>query len=709
MAESVTVANAYVQIMPSAQGAKEGITDAIMPAAQEAGDSAGSTIGSGILSKIGELKGPLMGVGATILGAIGVKEIAGALLDIGGQFDEMVDNIVVGTGASGEALDALSETAKGIATTVPISFGEAGDIVAGISSRMGLVGDDLEGVGNRVAALGELLGKSINVDSLTGSLNAFGVAGDQAAGKMDYLWGVSQNTGIEFDKLTGILETNAPALQSLGFSFEEAANMAGLLDRAGLDASGTMGKMGKALVELAQPGESAEDAFQRVVGSIGDYIAQGDQAAALDLASQIFGTRGASQFVAAVGSGSLALEDLQDAALGAGDGIMGTLEATMDWPERWELIKNKTAEALQPLGGALMDGATAAMEELTRVIDEIDPSVFEELGTLLGEVLSEAVDVLAGAITYLVEHKEEIGEFFTFWGGCISTVVGFIGGIVVAVTEFASSIPKTLDDLKAKIAATWDAVKQKATEIWEGIKTTISNAWSNIKTNVSGAVESVKTTLSGAWDTVKGTVTSTWDNIKGTISGAWETIKGTVSGAIESVKSNVSGAWETIRSTASGAWENIRGAIEGPINGARDAVGRAIDAIKGLFSFQIQWPHIPLPHFGITGSPNPLDWLTQGVPQIYIDWYAKGGYVDEPTAIPVAGERGGEFVWPEYEPYISRYADALVQAEGRYATDKQSGVTITGNTFIVRKESDIRAIGIEINRQAERERQARLA
>ena len=707
MAESVTVANAYVQIMPSAQGAKESITDAIMPAAESAGDSAGDAIGSGILGKIGELKGPLMAAGGAILGAIGVTEIASALMDIGGQFDDMVDAIIVGTGASGDALDSLTEAAESIATTVPVSFGDAGEIVADISSRMGLVGDDLEGVGSRVAALGELLGKSVNVDALTGSLNAFGIAGEDASGAMDYLWGVSQNTGIEFDKLTGILETNAPALQSLGFSFEEAANMAGMLDRAGLDASGTMGKMGKALVELAKPGESAEDAFQRVVGSIGDYIASGDEAAALDIASQVFGTKGATQFVAAVKSGSLSLEDLQDAALGAGEGIMGTLDATMDWPERWELIKNKSAEALQPLGGALMDGATAAMEELTRVIDEIDPAVFEELGVILGEVLSTAVDVLADAIDFLVSHKEEIGDFFSFWGQVIGTVVKAIGVILKSVTQFVQSSIKAFNDLKAKLSATWDTIKTKVSETWENIKTTITTTWENVKTAVSNAVDNVKTTVSNAWDSVKSTVTTKWDNIKSAVTGAWDNIKNAVSGAVDNVKSLVSNAWDNIKNTATNTWNNIKSAITGPIDTAKENVRNAIDAIKGFFSFNIQWPHIPLPHFTIYGSANPLDWLTQGVPQIYIQWYAKGGFVDEPTALSVAGERGGEFVWPSYEPYISRYADALVQAESKYQKG-QAGVVVTGNTFIVRKESDIRAIGIAINRQAERERGAKL-
>lgn len=625
-----TVANAYVQIIPSAKGIKEGITDALAPAAEDAGTSAGESINSGILGKLEQLKGPLMALGGTLLAAVGIKKIATALLDVGAEFDEMRDTIIIGTGASGEALEGLVDVAEAIATTVPVSFADAGDFVQNLNTRMGLVGDELEAVGTRVAALGELTGSAIDLDSLTGALNQFGISGEDAAEVMDYLWGVSQSTGIGFDDLTKIIEANAPALQALGFSFEEAANMAGLLDRAGLDANGTMGKLSKALVELAQPGESAEDAFHRVVGQIGEYIEAGDEAAALDLATQIFGTRGATQFVAAVESGALSLEELEDAALGAGDGILGTYEATMDWPEQWELLKNKAKEALEPLGGALMEGATKAMEALSEAFDEIDPAVFEELGTALGDVLAGAVDILSGAIQFLVENKEPLGEFFAFWIDGITGVIEWIANIIVAVTDFCEAVPVKFEELKAKVSEIWENIKSKVSETVESIKTNVTTAWENIKAKVSEVVESVKTKVSTTFDTLKSKVSTTW--------------------------------------------ESIKTAITDPINKAKEAVKNAIDKIKGFFNFSVSWPHIPVPKFGISPSGWSVGDLLKGViPHLSVTWAATGGIIQGPTLYGVGvGERGPELVWPSYSPYLERYADALAGAMGG-----------GGNTYII--------------------------
>ncbi len=94
---------------------------------------------------------------------------------------------------------------------------------------------------------------------------------------------------------------------------------------------------------------------------------------------------------------------------------------------------------------------------------------------------------------------------------------------------------------------------------------------------------------------------------------------------------------------------NIYNWIKDKIEGARDIVSHAIDAIKGFFNFEFHWPHIPLPHFSISGSINPLDWFDGGLPSIGIEWYAKampsGMILDGPSVFGMRGNTllaGGE-------------------------------------------------------------------
>lgn len=88
--------------------------------------------------------------------------------------------------------------------------------------------------------------------------------------------------------------------------------------------------------------------------------------------------------------------------------------------------------------------------------------------------------------------------------------------------------------------------------------------------------------------------------------------------------------WDTIKEKAGELWqkmkdtfESIRSTVSEKIEAAKTAVHDAIEAIKGFFNFKFEWPKMSLPHFSVSGSLNPINWLKQGLPKISVDWYAK--------------------------------------------------------------------------------------
>ena len=624
------IGSAYLNIIPKmASDAASTIASQATDGLGGAATSAGELFGGNLLAG---MKGPLIGAGVVLGGVMGLGKLAGDLMGIGETFDTMTDTIITGTGASGAALEGLVESAKEIATTVPTSFEAAGDIVQNLNTRMGLVGDELEAVGQRVVAAGELLGQDINLDNLTGAFNAFGVANEEAAAKMDYLFNVGQATGISFNDLAGIIEKNAPALQNLGFSFEESANMAGLLDKAGMDASGTMAKMSKALTELAKPGQSAAEAYREVIAEMQSYIEQGDTAAAIDIASAVFGTKGAAQFVGALQSGALSMEELQNAALGAGDGIMGTMEKTMDWPERWEILKNKATEALEPIGGALMEGASSALEKFSEALDNVDPAFFDTLADGVAQFIEDGAQVLIDGIQWFIDNKDQVGETLTgfaegamAFGTAIGTVADVIGTsfsiAIESVGFFISLLAGDMEGAKEHVVSAADTIGEKLG--FPGLGDTVSTAFDSIEKFMEDPIGNAVGILGGFVD----------DIIKDL-------------------------GFDGVANTVSSVFSSIQQFMEDPVGTAVGVLGGFVDQIKALFNFEIQWPHIPLPHFSVSGSANPLDWLEGGLPQISIEWYAAGGMVNGATLIG-AGERGPELIWPSYEPYLTQYADAI--------------------------------------------------
>lgn len=603
MAESGgTVANAFVQIMPSIDGATGSITQAIMPEVSAAGTSGGAAFGANLLDGV---KGKLMGAGAAIVGALGVKTIASGLMSIGEEFDSMTDTIIVGTGASGEALDALCDSAKNIATQVPASFEDAGDVVQDLNTRMGMTGKDLEETGKRVIATGKLIGESVDVSKLTGSFNAFGVANEDAAAKMDYLFGVSQATGIGFNDLTGILETNAPALQNLGFSFEQSANMAGLLDKAGMDASGTMSKMSKALLNLAEPGQSAQEAFQDVIGEMQGYIDKGDTAAALDVASKVFGTKGAAQFVGALQSGAFSLEDITNAALGAGDGIMGTMEATADWPEKWEILQNKAKEALEPLAGALMTGATEAMDLLSDALGAIDPSTIEELGQTLGSGLADGVQMVLDFSSFVIDN-------WPVAAGAVETVTTALQPLTQPIMDAAAEGASLLGDALGSIDP--KSIEELAGTLGDGFSTGVGylhdfatlivDNWPTVTTiigGVAGGLVAVKGAMAisdavGAFQAAMEGATGATSLMEGAQALLNNTLKANpivaIVGVIAGLVSALVVAYNTnedFRNVVNDAWQSVWGVIEPIVTFIGDGLSSLGEWFGGLGESIGQW------------------------------------------------------------------------------------------------------------------------
>ena len=77
MASGVTVANAFVQVMPSMEGATDNITNAILPSMTAGGNKAGASFGGAFSGKMGAL---LKGAGAAALGYLAFDTLRDSLL-----------------------------------------------------------------------------------------------------------------------------------------------------------------------------------------------------------------------------------------------------------------------------------------------------------------------------------------------------------------------------------------------------------------------------------------------------------------------------------------------------------------------------------------------------------------------------------------------------------------------------------------------------
>lgn len=331
-------------------------------------------------------------------------------------------------------------------------------------------------------------------------------------------------------------------------------------------------------------------------------------------------------------------------------------------------------------------------------------AILEVINAVVSEISNFVMSIFGTVVTWWTENQELIRTSAETVWNAIYTVISTI-----------------LDILGPLLQAGWDNIQLIITTTWEIIKIVVETAINVVLGVIQAVMQIITGDWSGAWETIKGVFSTVWQAIQSivqTISSAIQSyisnilngISGTVSNIWNSIKDTVSNVLNAISSTVSSVWEGIKSTISSAINGARDAVSSAIEAIKGLFNFNISWPHIPLPHFYVSGSANPLDWLSQGVPSIGIEWYAKGGIMTKPTIfgmngnnLMVGGEAGNEAVLPLNDKTLGAIGRGIAQTMG--GTSPTINITITGNT--VREEADISRIADEVAQRIADELQRR--
>ncbi|EPU41622.1 phage tail tape measure protein [Streptococcus agalactiae] len=724
-------------------------------------------------------------------------ELSQKLIDFGQQsldafleVDEGMDIIVTKTGATGSALEEMTDIAKTLATELPTDFNTAGSAVGELNTQFGLTGDALKSASTQLIQFSEINGSDVTSSAISAkqAIEAYGLEATDLSSVLDTVTYTSQATGVGVQELMDKAVAGAPQIKALGLSFDEGVTLMGQFEKAGVDSSAALSSLSKAAVKYAGDGLTLQEGLD---GTIGQIKASTSETEALSLASEIFGSKAAPRMVDAIKRGALSFEDLAGTADKAAGIVTRTYEGTLDPIDKFTTAQNTAKLAMAEIGDAIAATLAPFLEVLASLLQAVatwfsglsEPvkqfivivgSLVAALGlvlpifialqaaamamgtTIMGMITAAApivgiilgviavVALLVVGIQQLWQHHEGFRTAVTeIW----NAIYAFLSVIIQQISSFVMSIWGTLttwwtenQQLILKAANTvWTAISTVIQTImtilgpylqasWENIKLIITTAWDIIKVVVETAINVILGIIkavmqiitgdwSGTWETIKQVVSTVWEAIKSLISivlnaiaqfisNSWNGIKSTISSILSSISSTVSSIWNGMKATISGVlsgissavssvWNGVKSTITNAINGAKNAVSSAINAIKNLFNFKIKWPHIPLPHFSVSGSANPLDWLKGGLPKISIQWYAKGGILTKPTAfgmtgnsLMVGGEAGREAVLPLNNQTLGSIGRSIA------ATMPNKGTTITVNItdVVIREEADMKKL-----------------
>lgn len=692
---------AFVQIVPSAEGITNKMTGVLEPGINKAGEVGGSklseALGKGLQSAGTNMTkyvtGPIAGIGAAATAAW--KEV-----DVG------LDTIVQKTGASGDALDDMKSAMEGIAASIPTDFATAGEAVGEVNTRFGLTGDALEDLAGQFVQFAQLNNTDVSssIDNTQKALAAFGLDASDAGALLDRLNSVGQATGASVDTLTQGLVQNGTAFQEMGMSIDQAAVFMGQLETSGANSETVMNALRKAMKNATADGTPLNEAL----ANLQDTILNGtDSMDGLTAAYDIFGKSG-DQIYGAIKNGTLDFTNLTAAVEDCGDSVATTFEGTLDGPDKLKTTLNELKITGSELASNLMEALQPAMEKISEVVSNLSEkwkalSPETQDAIIKAALIAAAIGPVIVAITQVISVVSTIKTAISAVSGALSAlsagpmllIVAGIAAVIAAgvlLYQHWDEVCEWANNLKEKVVEAWNNLKENVENAVNTLKENVSQKWENLKTKVSTTAENIKSTVSEKWNTAKEKVGSIMETMRGNvqtkldaIKTAYEQngggIKGIVAGALEAVHQNfktkydvinkltggrlddVKKAFEEKLNAAKGTVEtifgNIKSAIETKINNARDAVKGAIDKIKGFFNFEWSLPKLKLPHFSITGKFS-LD--PPSVPHLNVEWYAKGGIFDSPSIIGI-GEAGPEAVIPlsgsNVRPFARAVADEM--------------------------------------------------
>ena len=483
----------------------------------------------------------------------GIAGIGAASIAAFKELDEGYDTIVTKTGATGEALEGLTKSADNVFGTMPEDMSTVGEAIGEVNTRFHTTGTELEKTSKQFIQFATINGTNVtqSVDQVDKIMKAWNVDASQTGNLLGLLTAKAQETGISVDTLeSNVLDNNA-AFKEMGLSLPQAINLMAQFDANGVDSTQAMAGLKKALQNATSEGKSMDEALSETIGSIKNAKTETE---AMQIATELFGKKGAAEMTKAIRENRIDLTSLSSSMEEYGTTVEDTYNGTLDPIDNAKVAMNNAKLALSTLASTAQTSAAPMIEKLTGKIQELT-KWFTSLSPAQQETILKVGLVVAA-----------IGPLSIGFG----KVAKGISDTVTTGQKFVSGAAKIIAKITAKTAATATTGGMTAAQ-------TALNAVMNlcpiilIVTLIAGLI-AAGVALYKNWDTVKEKLSELWGNIKEKFNAIKETITGAFTKAKEAVTNKVKEIGDSIKNSTIGQ------AASKVFNGVKDTVHNVMSA-----------------------------------------------------------------------------------------------------------------------------------
>ena len=612
------------------------------------------------ISKVGE---KLLPVTAAI-GAAGAASLA--------AFDEVdsgYDTIITKTGAAGELLDGLTQSADKVFSEMPTEMEDVGVAIGEVNTRFGSTGEELENLSKEFIRFANINGTDLNtaIDGVDSVMMKFNVDSSKASEVLGLLTKVGQDTGLSMDDLQNTLNTNGAVLKEMGLDLTESTNLLAQFESTGVDASAALAGLKKAQQNATADGKTMQESLN---GTIESIKSASNETEALQIATDLFGKKGAAEMTQAIREGKFSVNDLSTSLSDYKGVVTDTFESTLDPPDQAKIAFNNLKLTGAQLGATILNTVQPALMKLTEKLKSLT-SWFKSLTESQKQTILKVAGVVAAIGPLLIVIGKVVSTVGTLMmilpkvkaamiainAVMVANPIGIVIAAIAALVAIFAVLWNKCDWFREFWIGLWDDIKQSFSifvdifkfqieiikTVFEALKDFFSEKWEVVKGIFSAVGGWFKDTFgplfSGAMDGIK----AIFGAVKDYISNQWELIKSVFSGIINFVKDvfrgDWSAAWEDIKGIFKSIWDSFEEIAKKPLNAVIGLVNGLIGGINtmigGLNSIEITVPDW-VPKVGGNSVGFKLPYVND------VPYLAKGGILSQGSA--VVGEAGAELL-----------------------------------------------------------------
>lgn len=463
---------------------------------EDLGNDAGGTVGG--FSSMTVALGNLVTQGINIA-AGAIKNFAADVMATGQNFESSMSNVAALSGATGDDLSLLEDTAREYGATTQFSASEAADALG----YMALAGWDaqqsssaLGGVLSLAAAGGMDLAEAS--DMVTDYLSAFNLKASDASKFSDMLAYAQANSNTTAEQLGEAYKNSAASLNAAGQDVETVTALLASMANQGLkgsEAGTSLNAVMRDMTNKMVDGKIAiGDVAVEVMDANGNYRDMTDILADVEAATDGLGD---AERAAALQS-TFTSESMKGLNLILNDGV--------DNAAAFEEELRNSSGAAEDMADTMNDNLSGDLKSLNSAFEEFQLTIYDSANaplrdlvqTITGDVLPSMVDMVNGVEGADAEFGEAIGDLIT---NAITSITSFLPQLVtIGVSMLTSVLNGIIKSLPQIVTTVLQATTTLIRALTSAIPSIVSTAVSVIPSIISSIVAEIPSMLQAAID-----------------------------------------------------------------------------------------------------------------------------------------------------------------------------------------------------------------